>query len=161
MSEKLTIGISDWKICRSPDILITYALGSCVGICLYDKLTSIAGLSHIMLPDSTAIISETVVNRMKFADTAIVDMYNRMVASGASPSRITAKIAGGAIMFATTSNKFNIGERNVIAVKQALAQLRIPIIAQDTGANYGRTVFFYAENGAVEIKSTTKGINVL
>ena len=161
MSEKLTIGISDWKICRSPDVLVTYALGSCVGICLYDKVTRIAGLSHIMLPDSKSIVCDTNLNRMKFADTAIVDMYQKMVASGASPSRLTAKIAGGALMFATTNDKFNIGERNVTAVKQALSQLRIPIVAQDTGSNYGRTVFFYSEDGKVEIKSTNKGVNVL
>ncbi|MGN0596789.1 MAG: chemotaxis protein CheD [Ruminiclostridium sp.] len=161
MSEKLTIGISDWKICRSPDVLVTYALGSCVGICLYDKVTKIAGLSHIMLPDSKSIVCDTNLNRMKFADTAIVDMYQKMVASGASPSRLTAKIAGGALMFATTNDKFNIGERNVTAVKQALSQLRIPIVAQDTGSNYGRTVFFYSEDGKVEIKSTNKGVNVL
>lgn len=161
MNQKITIGISDWNICKSNDVLCTYALGSCVGICLYDKITSIAGLSHIMLPDSKAITNEAVTNRMKFADTAIVDMYKKMISMGAVSSRITAKIAGGAVMFATTSNKFNIGERNIIAVKAALAALRIPIIAQDCGSNYGRTVFFYAEDGKVEIKSTIKGINIL
>ena len=81
MSEKLTVGISDWKICRSPDSLITYALGSCVGICLYDKNLKLAGLAHIMLPDSTAITGGAA-TRAKFADTAIVDMVEAMKAKG-------------------------------------------------------------------------------
>ena len=157
----ITVGISDWKVCKSPEVLVTYALGSCVGTCLYDKAAGIAGLSHIMLPDSTAITGAGAENRMKFADTAIEDMLNQMVAMGAMRSRITAKIAGGAVMFATQSDKFNIGERNVIAVKAALSRLRIPITASDTGLNYGRTVFFYSENGKVEIKSTGRGLNII
>lgn len=161
MKNTISIGISDWKICFSPDVLVTYALGSCVGICLYDKLKQIGGLSHIMLPDSKNINDGTVVNRMKFADTAIPDMYNKMLAMGAMHNRITAKITGGALMFATSSERFNIGERNVIAVKEALSKLRIPIIANDTGLNYGRTVFFYPETGSVEVKSTVHGLKTL
>lgn len=158
----ITIGISDWKVCKSPDVLVTYALGSCVGTCLYDKTTGIAGLSHIMLPDSTAIAADHGgVNRMKFADTAIDDMLKKMVAMGASRSAITAKIAGGAVMFATKNDKFNIGERNIAAVKAALARLRIPIIASDTGLNYGRTVFFFSYTGRVDIKSTVHGVTTI
>ena len=158
----ISIGISDWKVCKSPDVLVTYALGSCVGTCLYDKDTGIAGLSHIMLPDSTAITAGPEgVNRMKFADTAIDDMLKKMISMGAARSRITAKIAGGAVMFATNNDKFNIGERNVKAVKEALARLRIPIIASDTGLNFGRTVFFYSYTGRVDIKSTVHGVTTL
>lgn len=161
MSQRLTIGISDWKVCKAPDILVTYALGSCVGICLYDPVSKIAGLSHIMLPDSKAITSEGTVNRMKFADTAIVDMMNKMISMGASQQKLIARIAGGAVMFETQNNKFNIGERNINAVRKALAELKIPIVAQDVGENYGRTVFFYSQDGRVEIKSTVKGIRQL
>ncbi len=160
MSEKLVVGISDWKICRSPDSLITYALGSCVGICLYDKATRIAGLSHIMLPDSTAI-SGGGATRPKFADTAIVDMLNAMRAQGAMQSGITAKIAGGAVMFQSASAQFNIGERNVEAVRRILGQLGIPIVAADTGLNYGRTVTFFAENGNLEVNSAAKGKSII
>ncbi|MBQ7835129.1 MAG: chemotaxis protein CheD [Ruminiclostridium sp.] len=160
MSEKLVVGISDWKICRSPNSLITYALGSCVGICLYDKNTKIAGLSHIMLPDSTSI-ADGAKTRPKFADTAIVDMLNAMKAQGASQSGMTAKIAGGAVMFKSVNNQFNIGERNVAAVRQVLAKLGIPIIAADTGLNYGRTVTFFAENGSLEVNSASKGKSII
>lgn len=160
MSQRLVVGISDWKIGKNDDMLITYALGSCVGICLYDKAVGVAGLSHILLPDSTTIIggSET---RMKFADTAIVDMFNEMKKMGVMPGRVTAKIAGGAVMFAASSAQFNIGERNVAAVKKALADLRIPIVASDTGLNYGRTVTFFAANGDVEVSSMARGKKII
>lgn len=157
----ITVGISDWKVCRPPDVLITYALGSCVGSCLFDEKANVAGLSHIMLPDSSSLSDKGGVNRMKFADTALPDMVAQMVKMGADPRRIQAKIAGGALMFAARSEQFNIGERNVAAVKQALSKLRIPIIAADTGLNYGRTVFFYGNEGKVVIKSTVKGVTVL
>lgn len=161
MKATLSVGISDWKIAKSPDVLVTYALGSCVGICMYDKTKLVGGLSHIMLPDSTNLNDGAPVNRMKFADTAIPDMFNKLVSMGAAPAHLTAKIAGGALMFATASDRFNIGERNVVAVKAALQKLRVPIIAHDTGLNYGRTVFFYPETGAVEVKATTQGIKVI
>jgi chemotaxis protein CheD len=157
---KLNVGISDWKVGKPPDELVTYALGSCVGICLYDRIRKVAGLSHIMLPDSKSS-GEANVNRMKFADTAIPDMLNKMVAMGAMRASITARIAGGALMFNVGCDRFNIGERNIVAVKAALQSLRIPITAQDTGLNYGRTVFFNAESGEVKIKSATKGERTL
>ena len=146
MSKTVTVGISDLSIVRSPDILVTYALGSCVGICLYDKVIKVAGLAHIMLPSSLAS-SEDTLNRMKYADTAIVDMVKRMSIFGARQDRITAKIAGGAQMFAANSAIYNIGERNTKAVVEILQGLAIPIIASDTGKNYGRTVYFNADTG--------------
>ncbi len=155
MSQKFVVGISDWKICRNDDSLVTYALGSCVGICLYDRTTKLSGLSHIMLPDSTAITGGDS-NRMKYADTAIVDMYNRMLLLGASKPFITAKIAGGALMFAIQNSSFNVGERNVAAVKAALAKIGVPIVAQDVGKDYGRTVNFFAEDGRMEITSSAR-----
>lgn len=161
MNQRFTVGISDWTICRSPDSLITYALGSCVGICLYDKAAGLAGLSHIMLPDSKAIKTDSEINRMKFADTAIQDMLKRMTIFGASPGRITAKIAGGADMFGISTNSMKIGERNVLAVKAELSRLRIPVIAEDVGENYGRTVTFFAQDGSIEVKSTIKGIKTM
>ncbi len=82
-----------------------------------------------------------------------------MTSMGANPSRLKAKIAGGAQMFACVNNKElgNIGARNVIAVKETLAKLRIPIIAEDTGKDYGRTLYFYAETGLMKVKSAKQG----
>ena len=152
---KIIVGISDQKLCKSPDVLVTYALGSCVGICMIDKALGIAGLAHIMLPDSSAIPNDH--NKFKFADTGIKLLYDSMIKSGAAASRITAKIAGGANMFATTSPAMSIGDRNVESTKKMLAKLGVPIIASDTGLNYGRTVSFNAADGSLEIMSSLKG----
>lgn len=155
-----TIGIGDLKVCRVPDVLVTYALGSCVGICLLDSTAKIGGLSHIMLPDSTAGVNGASAP-MRFADTAIPLLIREMEKLGASRGRLRAKIAGGATMFAIANDKFNIGDRNVAKVKEMLAKERIPILAEDTGADYGRTLFFYPETGVMEIRAATRGTKML
>jgi chemotaxis protein CheD len=154
-----SVGISDWKIEFAPKGLITYALGSCIGICIYDKVKKIAGLSHIMLPESSgaAGMGDSLINRMKFADTAIPDMLIKMQAMGAGRAGLTAKIAGGAVMFKIGNDRFNIGERNITSVKATLASLRIPILAQDTGKDFGRTMVVDSSTGVVTIKSANKG----
>ncbi|HCF83293.1 MAG TPA: chemotaxis protein CheD [Ruminococcaceae bacterium] len=156
----ITIGIGDLKVCKSPDVLVTYALGSCVGICLLDSSAGVGGLSHIMLPDSTTGVNSAA-NPMRFADTAIPMLIREMERLGASRSRLRAKIAGGATMFALANDKFNIGDRNVTEVKKMLAKERIPILAEDTGADYGRTVFFYPETGVMEIRAAARGTKML
>jgi chemotaxis protein CheD len=153
----VNVGISDLNIARAPDILVTYALGSCVGICLIDRIGhKVGGLAHIMLPSSTE--SANTGNPRRFADTGVRELVQLLMRNGVMPSQLHAKIAGGAQMFATNSATFNIGERNVEAVKNILHELRIPIIAQDTGLNYGRTVFFNPSTGIMQIKSATKGV---
>ena len=156
----LTIGIADLKVCKKPDVLVTYALGSCVGICLLDSTAGVGGLSHIMLPDSTAGVNGASAP-MRFADTAIPLLISEMEKLGASRARLRAKIAGGATMFAIANDKFNIGDRNVAKVKEMLAKERIPILAEDTGADYGRTLFFYPETGVMEIRAATRGTKML
>lgn len=152
----ITIGIGDLKVCKAPDVLITYALGSCVGVCLLDPIVSVGGLSHIMLPESSTGTSAAT-TPMRFADTALPMLIQQMERMGASKARMKAKIAGGATMFAAASDKFNIGERNIAAVKKFLNANHIPIIAQDIGLDYGRTQLFYPETGIMEIRAAAKG----
>ncbi len=161
MSEMIKVGMADLKICKYPDKLTTLGLGSCVGIALYDSTTKISGLAHIMLPDSTQIRNNT--NIAKFADTGIVELIRQMVAAGAARNRLTAKIAGGAQMFAIKDNSdfMRVGERNVEAVKAVLAKENIRILAQDTGLNYGRTVEFDSATGEYLIKSVGKPVKVI
>jgi chemotaxis protein CheD len=158
MSKVVTIGISDMKIVTQEDSLVTYALGSCVGICLYDSALKIAGLGHVMLPNYPQ--NNPNENKYRFADSCVPEMIRQMEQMGCNRRRITAKIAGGAKMFevAGDSSFGNIGQRNVIAVKQSLDKLLIKIYAEDTGLNYGRTVYFYAEDGKMVVKSFAKGI---
>ena len=141
------------ETCRGDDAVTTLGLGSCVGIAIRDPATGIGGLAHIMLPDSTEIKNNT--NRPKFADTGIEDMVTELVRMGANRSRLVAKIAGGAQMFAfgSKSDMIRVGERNAMASKKKLAELRIPLLAEDTGDTYGRTVIFYPKTGDFVIKA--------
>lgn len=153
MSNLIIVGISDFKIVKMPDLLITYALGSCIGTCLYDKVLHIAGLSHILLPESSICPNDA--NRMKYADTAIEELVKSLEKMGVPRTRLTAKIAGGAKMFATST--IGVGERNILAVKAELKRLNIRLVAEDTGDNYGRTMEVHPEDGSVMIKSVLHG----
>lgn len=156
MNNSIKVGMADMNVCTSPDSLITLGLGSCVGIVLYDPIQKTAGLAHIMLPDSKKIINNS--NKAKFADTGIDVTIDAMLKIGANRRRLIAKIAGGAQMFAFKSDNdmMRIGERNVIATKAKLKQLGIRLVAEDTGANYGRTIEFFPETGALHIRSHGK-----
>lgn len=156
MGEMIKVGMADLNVCPYPNSITTLGLGSCVGVALYDPVKKLGGLAHIMLPDSTAIRNNT--NKAKFADTGIEELVLRMEAVGASRTRMFAKIAGGAQMFAfnNTSDMVRIGARNVEASKLKLKELKIRIIAEDTGLNYGRTVEFYTETGEFLIKAVGK-----
>lgn len=161
MSEIIKVGMADLKICQSPDAVTTLGLGSCVGIAIRDPGTKIGGLAHIMLPDSTAIKNNS--NIPKFADTGIEELVRQIVAKGGSRARLVAKIAGGAQMFNfnTKNEMIRVGDRNVEATKAKLAQMRIPILAQDTGDSYGRTVVFYPETGDFVIRAVGKAQTVI
>lgn len=155
----IVVGMADSAVAKKPVKLTTLGLGSCVGISLYDKSTFVGGMVHIMLPSIEQARSKE--NTAKFADTGIPELMDRMVDEGAYKHRTTAKIAGGASMFSFNSNaQLNIGERNVTATKQALKELKIPIIAEDTGQNYGRTIILDTENGELTVKSALKGIKI-
>lgn len=157
MAEVIKVGMADLNICVSPDGITTLGLGSCVGIAIRDPVTKIGGLAHIMLPDSKSIRNNS--NIPKFADTGIEELVRRVVAKGANRSRLVAKIAGGAQMFSFqggNSEAVRVGERNVEASKKKLAELKIPILAEDTGKNFGRTVIFYPETGDYVIRAVGK-----
>ena len=161
MGEIIKVGMADLNICKSPDGVTTLGLGSCVGIALRDPMTQIGGLAHVMLPDSTAIKNNS--NIYKFADTGIDELVRQLIEAGASKSRLVAKLAGGAQMFAF-QNKVDlvrVGERNVEASKEKLKELNIPILAEDTGETYGRTVVFYPNSGDFVIRAVGKDERVI
>lgn len=138
------VGISDYKIAHAPSKIMTVGLGSCIGTIVYDPVTKIGGLSHIMLPDSTPFekthaVSE--LNLAKYANTALPLMVKELQHQ-APRAHFQAKISGGANMFGF-KNKMtstNIGQRNVDAVLKQLTMLNIPVVGQDTGGNSGRTM---------------------
>ncbi|MFZ5966566.1 MAG: chemotaxis protein CheD [Bacillota bacterium] len=157
MSELIKVGMADLNTIKHPGTLTTLGLGSCVGITLYDPITKIAGLAHIMLPSSKTIRNNN--NPAKFADTGITLLLEKVISLGANKNRLVSKIAGGAQMF-SFSNKndiMKIGERNTIATKEILGELGVPIIAEDTGGNFGRTIELYSDTGILLVKTIGHG----
>lgn len=159
--KEIKVGIADLNTAFSPDRIITVGLGSCIGIAMYDNTKSLGGLAHIMLPDSTQF--NNVTNPLKFANLAVPILIEKLEKLGASRRNLKAKIAGGASMFnfSDKSMIMDIGNRNGIAVKNALKEYSIPIIGEDIGGNKGRTMILDTSNGDVKIKTVGMGIREL
>lgn len=144
-NNKLIIGIADMKMSRGEGMLVTYALGSCIGICLYDQKIKLGALVHIMLPLNMETGRK---NPMKYADTGIRETIKMMEAKGASRARLTAKIAGGAKMFEVSGSAFgNIGQRNIESVHMFLKREGIKLLKEDVGGTVARTLLFDVSNG--------------
>lgn len=155
----IKVGMADLNIAEGGLILKTMGLGSCVGLTLYDPILRLGGMAHIMLP-SSEIAREGQLNIAKYADTAVPELLQRMKDKGAVKGRLIAKMAGGAQMFAFMggSDTMRIGPRNVEATKLALEYFAIPLVSEDTGGNYGRTVELDSSTGIFSIRSVQFGI---
>lgn len=154
------VGIAQMDVVKSPDTIRTSGLGSCVGVVLYDEVKKVAGLVHVMLPDSSLNRTETI-NAAKFADTGIQALIDMLLLEGVQKFRIKAKIAGGAQMFkfASDNDTMRIGPRNVEAVKKELKKYGIPIVAEDTGGNSGRTIEFDPSTSKLMIRTVNQGVS--
>ncbi|MGM9924109.1 MAG: chemotaxis protein CheD [Bacillus sp. (in: firmicutes)] len=157
--EVIKVGIADMNIVYPPSVIRTAGLGSCVGVVLYDPWKQIAGMVHVMLPDS-ALAKEGQLNSAKYADTGVRELVRKLGDEGARISSLKAKIAGGAQMFQFSSSNdlMRIGPRNVEAVKQALYDLRIELLAEDCGGNSGRTIEFNPKTSLLTIRTVNKGM---
>jgi chemotaxis protein CheD len=154
----IKVGIADMNIVKCPQKIRTTGLGSCVGVVLYDESKCLAGMAHIMLPDSS-LARNSSFKPAKYADTALTELVQKLRIMGARPSYLRAKIAGGAQMFqfSTGPDKMRIGPRNVEAVKCALSELRIKIISEDTGGGSGRSIEFDPRTSELLIRTVNKG----
>jgi chemotaxis protein CheD len=155
MEKELKVGIGDMKFTRGEGRIITYALGSCIGISFYDPAIKLGALLHIMLPERQ---SPTDSSLFKYADTGIQETLRKLRAFGMMKSRMVVKIAGGAKMCAIQGNASfgNIGERNAAKVKQILREEGLRLVAEDTGGTYARTMVVDVTTGKVTIKSFGK-----
>lgn len=144
MDDKLKIGIADMKIAQGTGMLVTYALGSCIGICLQDPKLKLGALIHIMLPLNMEPGRK---NPMKYADTGIRETVKQLEAKGASRARLTAKIAGGAKMFESSGALGNIGQRNIDSVRMNLKKEGIRLLKEDVGGSVARTLLFDVNTG--------------
>jgi len=152
MSEgKLIVGIADMKLAQKGEKLITYALGSCIGLCFLDPQVKLAALLHIMLPINMEAGRK---NPFKYADSGIRETLKQMEIRGALRRRITVKIAGGAKMFeSTVGNIGNIGQRNGESVRIVLRQEKIRLLREDVGGSIARTLEFDSVTGTCNIHS--------
>ena len=157
----IQVGIADYKIARVPIMLITLGLGSCVGVSLYDPVSKLGGLLHVMLPDSTQFQN---VNRpAKFADLGIPLIIKEMQKMGAVISRLQAKLVGGAQMFSGFDEKMNlkIGQRNIEKSRLMLKELNIRVLSEEVGGNCGRTMTLNTLNGEVAIRTLGNKLKVI
>ncbi|GAA0461423.1 chemotaxis protein CheD [Alkalibacillus silvisoli] len=153
------VGIADLNIARHPHTIMTAGLGSCVGLILYDDLKEVAGLVHVMLPDSSMARGKSY-KQGKFADTGIKSLIDLLEAEGIRSSRLKAKMAGGAQMFnlSNGSDMMKIGQRNIEAVKEQLKKYRIPIVAEDVGGHKGRTIEFLIDQSLLNVRTVKEGV---
>lgn len=158
-TEVVKVGIAQMDIVKIPNTIRTSGLGSCVGVVLYDETKKIAGLVHIMLPDSSLGRNNSL-NVAKFADTGIQGLIEMLKLEGVQTYKLKAKIAGGAQMFkfASDQNSMRIGPRNVEAVKKELKKNRIPIVAEDIGGSSGRTIEFNPATSKLSIRTVNQGV---
>ena len=148
-----TVGISEMAISDQPgDVLVTYSLGSCIGLSLYDPVARIGGLIHCMLPLSKIDPFKAQANPQMFTDTGVPSLIQGMLEMGASKRRLLAKLAGAANLL-DDKRTFRIGERNYIVMRKILWKNSILIAAEDTGGTMARTMYLYMATGRTTVKS--------
>lgn len=151
-----TVRVADAATAQGSHTLITLGLGSCVAVVLHHPLVRAGGLAHVLLPDAS--MARDTVNPHKFAATSVPTLVEAMKQYGPTAG-LRARLVGGAKMFAQLlpQGGVNMGERNVLAVRAALAKLGIPIVAEDTGGEHGRSVYFDVATGVVQVRSVKAG----
>ena len=154
----IKVGMAQFRVAMAPVKMMTMALGSCVGIVLYDPKLRLGGLAHVMHPNRDKVKNNT--NRAKFVDSAIELMFSMLLKKGARKGRLEAKIFGGAKMFGHISQRLGvtqIGDKNVEAAREHLLRRKIPIVAECVGGSTGRTIMFDLSDGTVKVKSSHGG----
>ena len=151
MSE-IIVGIADMKLSNNTkDVLVTYALGSCIAVAIYDPVVKVGGLLHFMLPDSNLDSNKARANPALFADTGIPVLFKSCYKLGAEKKRIIIQVAGGASIL-DDANYFRIGEKNIMALRKIFWKNNVLIDKEDMGKNYNRTVRLNIASGILYVK---------
>ncbi len=153
----IEVGMAEMRISSAPGVMVTRGLGSCVGITLYDPIKKIGALAHPMLPDIDKARVKS--NPAKFVNSVIDMMVKEFTSKGCKIHSLKAKVFGGGHMFSAIpyDSPFNIGIKNVNKVKEVFNSLKIKIVAEDTGGNYGRTIEFDLSTGLVKVRTLFHG----
>jgi chemotaxis protein CheD len=160
MKERV-VRVADWAADLGEARISTLGLGSCVAIVLHDPQAGAGGMAHVLLPSPTLARDRS--NPAKFPETAVPLLVERLAELGAARERLRARLVGGAAMFAnvTSPSVAQMGERNVIAARDACKRAHIPVVAEDTGGDHGRSVFLHLPAGRLEVRSVRHGIREL
>lgn len=152
MPPEILVRVAELRSSGGDAVLATVGLGSCVAIMLYDAEASVGGLAHVLLPSRS--LSRSGENPGRFPQTAVPALLAEMLALGAEHRRLVARLAGGASMFSNLvpAGTMQMGERNVIAAREVLNQLSIPISAEAVGGSRGRSVWFHVGAGRVVVR---------
>ncbi len=161
MAEELLVRVADLRAGPADSVLITLGLGSCVAILLHDPTARVGGLAHVLLPSRS--LSRTGENPGRFPQTAIPALLEAMAALGAAPGRMVARLVGGAAMFAALapSGSMQMGDRNLIASREVLRALAIPIVGEMVGGGTGRSVWFHVGEGRVVVRAVGQSEQIL
>lgn len=158
----IEVGVSETKYASSPHVLVTRGLGSCIGIALYDPIKKIGSLSHPMLPDMHRLGENETINTAKYVNSVIPVQVENLKKEGCSIASLKAKICGGACMFHSVSKEFFVvGQKNILMAKTVLKTFNIPIVGEDVGGNYGRTILFDLLTGNITVKTILHGEKIL
>jgi len=149
----MLVRTADLAVGCSEDTLVTDFVGSCVVVVLHDSVARVGGMAHVLLDSSDGMEDEWL-HPGRFADTAVRTVVDAMERRGAQRVRMTARIAGGANMFpAVWGQVFDIGARNVEAVRRGLKTLSIPVVTADVGGSRARSIVFDVSTGAVSVRT--------
>ncbi|HXI21741.1 MAG TPA: chemotaxis protein CheD [Gemmatimonadales bacterium] len=161
MPEDILVRVADLRAGQGEVVLATLGLGSCVAIALHDPVAQVGGLAHILLPSPS--LGRTAEHLGRYPQTAVPATVRQMVDLGADPRRLTARLVGGASMFINLvpAGSIQMGERNVIASREVLSQLAIPITGERVGGTEGRSVWFRVHEGRVLVRSVGRGVQEL
>ncbi len=152
-AQRLVVDISDCKCSVDPDLwLVTYALGSCIGVTAWDPALKIGALGHFMLPNGSIDPKKSAGNPHMFVDTGIHAMLGSLFDMGAAKERLVVKVAGGAAIM-DREDRFRIGERNVTILRKYLWKNGILLDSHDTGGGGSRNVFLHVGSGRVVLKT--------
>ncbi len=152
MSSKVIVGISEAKVSNNlQDTLVTYSLGSCVGVCIYDEQNKVGGMLHYQLPDSSLDKEKAKNKPAMFADTGIEYLIGQMAQLGANIRQLKIKIAGGAMM-KLGPRGFDIGKQNHLAARKLFWKKMLTIRAQDIGGGCARNMYLDICDGSVRVK---------
>ncbi|MFC1490090.1 chemotaxis protein CheD [Candidatus Latescibacterota bacterium] len=146
-----TIGVADIKVTNDPDaVLVTYSLGSCLGIVVYDPVVKVGGLLHIMLPEATEEKSSPKFNPHKYIDTGVPILFKDAYKLGAKKNRMIVYVTGGSQIM-DDSGFFNIGKRNIAALRKIFWKNGVMIKKENVGGSVSRTVRLYMVNGETTV----------